>query len=85
MKKMKKSRGPSSCLDWVSDYTNSLVTNQVSDSLLIPAKFGVAKSGQKGCNLWGSDWEFHKILAVLQWVSKTVEVPNSTSFGLGIS
>ncbi len=47
MKKVKKSRGPSSCLDWVSDYTNSLVTNQVSDSLLIPAKSGVAKLGKR--------------------------------------
>jgi hypothetical protein len=81
VKKMKKSRGPSSCLDWVSDYTNSLVTNQVSDS----SKIWSCQVGQKGCNLWGSDWEFHKILDVSKWVSKTVEVPNSTSFGLGIS
>jgi hypothetical protein len=48
VQKMKKSRGPSSCLDWVSDHTSSLVTNQGSDSPLIPAKFGAAKLGTKG-------------------------------------
>lgn len=48
VEKMKKSRGPSSCLDWVSDYTNSLVTNQVSDSLTHSSKIWSCQVGQKG-------------------------------------
>jgi hypothetical protein len=61
---MKKSRGLSSCLDWVSDYTSSLVTNQGSDSILTPAKFGVAKWGKKGFLTCGDFMSFLGVLGL---------------------